>query len=102
MKSREHGAISTFNGSYAFITPDSGEKDIFAHSSQLPDNPIHRGDRVSFDLAPDKFKPGKMCANNVRMEGDSAERGMYGVAEETSNGALAAGLQKLLRDTKCN
>ena len=36
MKSREHSAISTFNGSYAFIKPDGADGDVFAHRSELP------------------------------------------------------------------
>jgi cold shock CspA family protein len=71
MQAREYGEIVTYNGSYAFIRPDSGEKDLFAHSSQLPDGNIHRGDRVSYDQQPDKFKPGRMCATSVRFVDDS-------------------------------
>ena len=72
MKSREMGTVSTFNGSYAFIRPDRAERDIFAHASQLPEGRIHRGDRVSFDLQPDKFKPGRMCAKAVRLENENS------------------------------
>ena len=56
----------SFNGSYSFIKPDSGDSDIFAHVSELQDGNIYPGDRVSFDIAPDTFKPGKMCARQVR------------------------------------
>jgi cold shock CspA family protein len=67
MKSREFGTIATYNGSYAFTRSDAADsKDVFAHSSELPSDPIHRGDRVSYDLAPDLFKPGRMCAKSVR------------------------------------
>jgi len=72
MKSRELGTVSTFNGSYAFIRPDRAERDIFAHASQLPEGKIHRGDRVSFDVQPDKFKPGRMCAMQVRFCDDES------------------------------
>jgi cold shock CspA family protein len=71
MKAREHGSISTYNGSFAFLTPDSGERDVFAHVTELPET-IQRGDRVSYNLAPDNFKPGKMCAKQVRLlDGDA-------------------------------
>jgi cold shock CspA family protein len=30
MKSREQGAIATFNGAFAFIRPDGADKDVFA------------------------------------------------------------------------
>jgi cold shock CspA family protein len=66
MKSRELGTIATYNGSYAFIRPDAVDKDVFAHSSELPSDSIHRGDRVSYDLMPDAFKPGRMRAVQVR------------------------------------
>jgi cold shock CspA family protein len=68
MKSREHGTIATYNGTYAFITPDSGERDVFCHESELPDSPVRRGDRVSYDLAVDPYKVSKMLARNVRFE----------------------------------
>jgi cold shock CspA family protein len=67
MRSRELGKISTYNGTYAFIQPDTGDKDVFAHESELP-NDIRRGDRVSFSVSPDTYKPGKMCAKQVRVE----------------------------------
>jgi cold shock protein len=72
MKAREHGTVATFNGSFCFITPDNGQRDVFAHVSQLPQGQtMHRGDRVSFDLAPDPFKNGKMCAKAVRFLDDA-------------------------------
>src|SRR4029434_9802727 len=74
MKSREYGVIATFNGSYAFIKPDSGDRDLFCHSSELPEKGhIHRGQHVSYDVAPDKFKPGRCLARTVRFEGVNAQ-----------------------------
>ena len=66
MKSRESGEIASFNGAFAFIKPDLGGKDVFAHVSELPSDQIHSGDRVSFDVAPDPYKPGRMRAVQVR------------------------------------
>jgi cold shock CspA family protein len=54
-----------YNGSYAFIRRDDAEKDLFAHVS---DSPVYRGDKVSFVVAPDMTKPGKMLARDVRLE----------------------------------
>jgi cold shock CspA family protein len=71
MKSREYGTVATYNGAFCFIRPETGERDVFAHESELP-NDIRRGDRVSFDLAPDAYKPGKMCAKQVRLEEEKA------------------------------
>jgi cold shock CspA family protein len=72
MKAREFGTVATYNGSYCFIKPDADSKDVFARSSELPSDPIHRGDRVSYDLTPDIYKPGRMCAKSVRLiDGES-------------------------------
>jgi cold shock CspA family protein len=71
MRERDFGVISTYNGTYAFIQPDTGDKDVFAHESELPDI-VRRGDRVSFTVAPDVYKPGKMCAKAVRVEDEKA------------------------------
>ena len=68
MKAREYGKISSYNGVFGFITPERDDaRDVFTHESELTYSPVHRGDRVSYDLAPDKFKPGKMCATQVRL-----------------------------------
>jgi cold shock CspA family protein len=66
MKSREQGAITTFNGSYAFVRPDGADKDVFAHVSELPTDRMYSGARVSFGVSPDPFKPGRMRAVVVR------------------------------------
>jgi cold shock CspA family protein len=70
MQDREYGEISTYNGSYAFIRRDADEKDLFAHMSQLKYDPVYRGDKVSFEVAPDMTKPGKFMAQDVRFEGE--------------------------------
>jgi cold shock CspA family protein len=104
MKSREFGTIATYNGSYCFIKPDAADsRDVFAHSSDLPGGPIHRGDRVSYDLAPDTFKPGRMRAKAVRFvdeggQSERAEAGMY--AQDTSETALSEGLRNYMRGHK--
>jgi cold shock CspA family protein len=67
MKERELGTVASYNGVFAFIRRDDVERDIFAHESELPDG-IVRGDRVSFQVAQDPYKPGKMLARGVRLE----------------------------------
>jgi cold shock CspA family protein len=94
MRSREFGKVVTYNGTYAFLRPDGADRDVFAHASQLPDDGIHTGDRVTFDISPDPYKPGRMMATNVTF---ADEKGLFGGAEETSGGALAEGLKKLLQ-----
>jgi cold shock CspA family protein len=71
MKERETGTVASYNGTFAFISRDDVERDIFAHESELPDG-IQSGDRVSFDVAPDPYKPGKMLARDVRLEDEKA------------------------------
>jgi cold shock CspA family protein len=48
MKSREFAKVAKVRDAYAFITPDAGGKDIFAHATELPGETIHSGDRVSY------------------------------------------------------
>tara|TARA_B100000579_G_C22757896_1_gene817407 strand:- start:100 stop:291 length:192 start_codon:yes stop_codon:yes gene_type:complete len=60
------GTVKFFNRSkgFGFITPDSGEKDVFVHANNLIDN-ISDGDKVSFDLESTEKGP---SAINVRVE----------------------------------
>jgi CspA family cold shock protein len=46
-----NGTVKFFNDSkgFGFITPESGEKDVFVHVSGLIDE-INEGDQVSFDV----------------------------------------------------
>ena len=55
------GTVKFFNG---FITPDSGDKDVFVHANNIIDN-ISDGDKVSFDLESTEKGP---SAINVRVE----------------------------------
>ena len=45
------GTVKFFNEAkgFGFITPESGEKDLFVHSSGLLDN-IREGDKVEFEV----------------------------------------------------
>jgi len=60
------GTVKFFNNAkgFGFITPDSGEKDVFVHSNNLVDN-ITEGDKVSYDLESTDKGP---SAINVRVE----------------------------------
>ena len=60
------GTVKFFNQSkgFGFITPDSGDKDVFVHANNLVDN-ISDGDKVSFDVESTEKGP---SAINVRVE----------------------------------
>ena len=60
------GTVKFFNQSkgFGFITPESGEKDVFVHANNIIDN-ISDGDKVSFDLESTEKGP---SAINVRVE----------------------------------
>ena len=65
---RAYGKVSTYNGTYCFITPDVGYKDVFAPGHELPrDTDVCRGDRVSFVMIPDPRKEGRKMASDVRL-----------------------------------
>ena len=49
---------------FGFITPDSGEKDVFVHSNNLVDD-ITEGDKVSYDIETTEKGP---SAINVKKE----------------------------------
>ncbi|MDG2370999.1 MAG: cold shock domain-containing protein [Flavobacteriaceae bacterium] len=60
-----NGKVKFFNNAkgFGFITPDSGEKDVFVHKNNLIDN-INEGDEVSYDI---EESPKGMNAINVKL-----------------------------------
>tara|TARA_B100000780_G_C21003923_1_gene401750 strand:- start:435 stop:626 length:192 start_codon:yes stop_codon:yes gene_type:complete len=60
-----NGKVKFFNNAkgFGFITPDSGEKDVFVHTNNLIDR-INEGDEVSYDV---EESPKGMNAINVRL-----------------------------------
>ena len=59
------GTVKFFNGpkGFGFITPESGEKDIFVHSSGLLDE-IRENDKVEFEV---ESGPKGLNATKVRV-----------------------------------
>ena len=59
------GTVKFFNGTkgFGFITPESGEKDIFVHSSGLLDE-IRENDKVEFEV---ESGPKGLNATKVRV-----------------------------------
>ena len=60
------GTVKFFNNAkgFGFITPESGDKDVFVHSNNLIDN-ITEGDKVSFDVESTEKGPSEI---NVKIE----------------------------------
>lgn len=60
----ETGVVKFFNEDkgFGFITPDSGGKDLFVHSSALVSGSITKDDKVEFEIGVGKKGP---CAEKV-------------------------------------
>ncbi len=52
----ETGTVKFFNESkgFGFITPDSGGKDLFVHTSGIVNGPINEGDKVEYEIGEGK------------------------------------------------
>lgn len=60
---KQQGTVKFYNGNkgYGFITPDSGDKDIFVHVTALKESgmsALTEGQRVEYDTEPSR-DPGK-------------------------------------------
>ena len=65
----EKGTVKWFNQTkgYGFITPESGDKDVFVHISALQKNGINNlaeGQRVSYEIETNK---GKSSAVDIKL-----------------------------------
>ncbi len=60
----ETGTVKFFNEDkgFGFITPDSGGKDLFVHSTGIVNGPITKDDKVEFEIGEGKKGP---CAEKV-------------------------------------
>ncbi|MDG2173372.1 MAG: cold-shock protein [Flavobacteriaceae bacterium] len=60
-----NGTVKFFNNTkgFGFITPETGEKDVFVHKNNLIDE-INEGDKVSYDV---EETPKGMSAINVKV-----------------------------------
>jgi CspA family cold shock protein len=55
---------------FGFIRPDDGGRDVYCHISEVKKagaNNLYIGQRVSFDIVPDRFDPGKTRAVNLNL-----------------------------------
>ena len=53
---------------FGFIRPDGGSGDVFFHITKLPPGQrVQRGDRVTFDIAPDIKNPARSRAVQVQV-----------------------------------
>ena len=58
------GTVKFFNESkgFGFITPESGGKDLFVHSSEIVNGPLYENDSVTFEIGEGQKGP---CAIKV-------------------------------------
>lgn len=67
MSDRDHGVIVHWNTrGYGFIRPDSAERDVFFHASEVGDAEPRIGERVSYEAVTDRLQ--RPCAKQVRFE----------------------------------
>ena len=64
---RLNGTVKFFNSmrGFGFISPESGEKDVFVHASALESSGVSalkEGDKVSFEIEDDPRGRGKQTA----------------------------------------
>jgi CspA family cold shock protein len=62
------GTVKFFNGDkgYGFIRPDDGSRDVFVHVSAVTSSglgTLNEGQRISFEIEPDKRGKGPKAVN---------------------------------------
>ena len=63
------GEVVQFTHSFGFIRPDGADQDLFFHVSEtVPGERVRTGARVVFDTSPDRRRPDKRMAVNVRLQ----------------------------------
>ncbi len=67
------GTVKFFNNEkgFGFIRPDDGSRDVFVHVSAVTSSgigPLTEGQRVAFDVEPDKRGKGPKAVNLSRAE----------------------------------
>ena len=62
----QKGTVKFFNETkgFGFITPESGEKDVFVHSSSLNGEVLRENDKVQFEV---ESGPKGLNATNVKV-----------------------------------
>jgi CspA family cold shock protein len=66
----QHGVVKFFNGErgYGFIKPDDGGRDVFVHVTAVEQaglKSLNEGQRIAFDVEPDKKGKGPKAVNLV-------------------------------------
>jgi cold shock protein len=66
----QHGVVKFFNGErgYGFIKPDDGGRDVFVHITAVEQaglKALNEGQRIAFDIEPDKKGKGPKAVNLV-------------------------------------
>jgi CspA family cold shock protein len=66
----QHGIVKFFNGErgYGFIKPDDGGRDVFVHITAVEQaglKALNEGQRIAFDVEPDKKGKGPKAVNLV-------------------------------------
>ena len=66
----QHGVVKFFNGErgYGFIKPDDGGRDVFVHVTAVEQaglKGLNEGQRISFEVEPDKKGKGPKAVNLV-------------------------------------
>jgi CspA family cold shock protein len=67
------GTVKFFNNEkgYGFIRPDDGSRDVFVHVSAVTNSGIgtlNEGQRISFEIEPDKRGKGPKAVNLARAD----------------------------------
>ncbi len=67
IKNMSTGTVKFFNEAkgFGFITPESGGKDVFVHSSELLNGTLYENDKVSFEMGEGQKGPCAIQVNKI-------------------------------------